>query len=104
MSSRVKLAYPDFDDVLPQIDGFRDTSKANELAPSLTSDELGLMFFVDYKDRRRSKYPELPRFTFLEKSAGGYLAKNGVFETNNLDEALDFIESYRADRNSSPRM
>lgn len=61
MTSLVEQHYPDFDDTLPEIEGFKDTSDKNDLGPSLTSDELGIMLFVDYKDRSLAKYPENPQ-------------------------------------------
>lgn len=54
----VAFEFPDFDDKLPEIEGFTDSSWHNDTAPSLTNEELHLQLFVDFIDPALSEYPE----------------------------------------------
>lgn len=54
----VKVEFPEFDDELPEIDGFVDRSWANESCPCLLNEELHLQLFVDFVDPELSEFPE----------------------------------------------
>ncbi len=54
----VLTEFPNFDDELPEIEGFVDTSYHHDVCPSLTNKELGLQLFVDYANPEASEYPE----------------------------------------------
>jgi hypothetical protein len=57
-----KTAFPRFDDTLPTLEGFYDSSWHNDACPSITKD-LGndryLKIYIDYKDKERSDFRDM---------------------------------------------
>lgn len=54
--------FPAFDDVLPTLDGFHDSSWHNDACPSLTKDlgnENFLQIFIDWKNKEMSDFSDL---------------------------------------------
>jgi hypothetical protein len=60
-----KTEFPDYDDTLPELEGFTDSSWRNDACPSLSkeiSDDLHpktITIFVDYKNFALSEFPEV---------------------------------------------
>lgn len=101
MHNPVAHAFPDFDDTLPEIDGFEDDSWGNDTMPSMFDAARRLKLFVDYKNPERSEYPdarisgELKRYQLqLMSDDGDYLGDLCV--TDSLDEVLDAIARHDA--------
>jgi hypothetical protein len=87
--------FPNYDDALPAIDGFKDSSWHNDACPSLTK-ELGSDRFVqlwcDYKSPDLSEKwgEEMKRYLLvLEDGDGG---RDFLIETDNLEEVKNFIK------------
>jgi len=105
MIGNVKEEFPDFDDELPEIEGFSDRSWHNEPSPTLINEELGLLLFIDYKDPEKSEYPEgrkngeFPRYGFVELDENGQISEDKEgYHTDSFDEVIAFIEKRRAER------
>ena len=60
-ASDYREEFPDFDDELPEIDGFKDSSWHNDAMPSLINEVLHLHLFVDYADPDLSEFQEARR-------------------------------------------
>lgn len=104
--------FPNFDDVLPEIEGFRDNSDRDDICPKLTSDELGVDLFIDYKDVERSEFKKgrlnghLGRFRLLQGSDAlepfDYATPKNYVETNDFDEVLSAIYELRTQNALKP--
>jgi hypothetical protein len=80
--------FPDYDDVLPTIDGFIDASYGNDTCPSLYSEALQLTVHCDYKDEAKREIDGCTRYGISD--AGG----DSLLETDSLDAVLAFIADY----------
>jgi hypothetical protein len=83
------LYFPDYDDTLPQIDGFVDASYGNDTCPSLFSEKLYLTVHCDYKDEAKRETAGGTRYGVSDDCGMPVLA------TDNLDDVLAFIDSSR---------
>lgn len=99
--------FPDFDDELPVIEGFKDASWCNETCPAMIDEELHLHLFVDYKDPQRSEFPEdrmsgeLGRYTLKRLTEDNYVMEtmdDVVIDTSDFDQVLAKIEEIRQER------
>jgi len=67
-----KLAFPNFDDELPMIEGWEDSSWRADSCPSIsrpvpsTHQELDLQIYVDYKDPALREHPGILRYSLLD--------------------------------------
>lgn len=91
--------FPMFDDVLPSIEGFHDSSWHNDSCPSLGKELKNGAFisvFVDYKNKELSDFSDLEgdnyyRFRVgLTNQIGEYIV---LFESNSFDEIRVYIKS-----------
>jgi hypothetical protein len=83
-----KLYFPDFDDTLPTIDGFVDSSWGNDACPSIYSETLGLMIYCDYVDEsKREGYNS--RYTINLDDC-----TEALLETDDLAEVLAFVADF----------
>jgi len=80
--------FPDYDDVLPTIDGFIDASYKNDTCPSIHNETLGLTIHCDYKDASKRKIDGYTRYGISD--AGG----DSLLETDDLAEVLAFVANY----------
>lgn len=94
-------AFPNFDDVLPSIEGFSDSSWKNDSCPSL-SKELpngdSLIIYIDYKDKSLSDFSDLSDTDYKRYSLSLY-RDSGDYESlllsNDLSDILEFIANYK---------
>jgi hypothetical protein len=52
--SLIKNAFPNYDDVLPMLEGFVDVSYKNDVCPSISksiANDINLILYCDYKDK-----------------------------------------------------
>lgn len=96
---KYKKEFPLFDDVLPSIEGFYDSSWHNDSCPSLGKELKNGAFvsvFVDYKNKELSDFADLEgenykRFRVgLTNQIGEYIV---LFESNNFKEIKNYIKS-----------
>lgn len=100
--------FPDYDDVLPVIDGFEDRSWCNEPCPCLINEDLHLLLFVDYKDPSKSEWPEervsghLGHYTLKRLTEENYVmgmnADDLVIDTDDFDAVIAKIDEIRTER------
>jgi hypothetical protein len=88
--------FPNFDDVLPSIEGFSDSSWKNDSCPSL-SKELdngdSLIVYIDYKDKSLSDFWDLSETEYKRYSLSLY-RDSGEYESLLLSNDLSEIEQY----------
>jgi hypothetical protein len=80
--------FPDYDDTLPKIAGFVDSSYGNDTCPSIYSESLGLLIYCDYKDETKRESCGLRYGVTLEDNGDNLLA------TDSLAEVLAFVAQY----------
>jgi hypothetical protein len=95
-----KNEFPRFDDTLPTLAGFYDSSWHNDACPSITKD-LGndryLKIYIDYKDKEQSDFFDVPEERYFR--FGVYLDKpeedcnaEFLFQSNDWAEIEKFIK------------
>jgi hypothetical protein len=90
-------AFPDFDDELPEIDGFVDMSWHNEPCPCLINEDLHLRLFVDYYDASKREFDGLARYSLQQLDDDNQVTDlPSLAETDNLDDVLGKIDELRA--------
>ena len=80
--------FPDYDDELPAIDGFVDSSYGNDTCPSIHSETLGLTIHCDYKDEAKREVGGLTRYSISD--AGG----DPLLDSDDLAEVLAFVADF----------
>ena len=80
--------FPDYDDVLPTIDGFADSSYGNDTCPSLYSEALQLTIHCDYKDEAKREIEGCTRYGVSDADG------ESLLETDDLAEVLAFVADY----------
>lgn len=65
--SDVKKEFPDFDEDLPVIEGFKDSSWHNDACPSMMNEEMHLLLYVDYSDFDKCDFPDARRSGAMKK-------------------------------------
>ena len=95
--------FPRFDDTLPTLAGFYDSSWHNDACPSITKDlpnEHYLQIFIDYKDKAEGDFYDVPaeryfRFkVYLDKPEEQENA-DFLFQSNNWAEIEKFIKELK---------
>ena len=81
--------FPDYDDTLPKIDGFVDSSYGNDTCPSIYSKSLGLLIHCDYKDETKREIEGSTRYGISCEDTG-----DSLLETDSLAEILAFVADY----------
>ena len=81
--------FPDYDDTLPQIAGFVDSSYGNDTCPSIHSAALGLTIHCDYKDDDLRECGGLTRYGVCNEDSS-----EPLLETDSLAEVLAFVAEY----------
>lgn len=89
----VTSEFPDFHDVLPELEGFVDSSYHHDVCPSLTNDELGLQLFVDYPDPDDSEYAESRRNGAVGRYRLLTLEGDLVANTDYLEEVVESLQA-----------
>ena len=80
--------FPDYDDTLPQIDGFADASYGNDTCPSIHSETLGLTIHCDYKNEILRENEGCTRYSISD--AGG----DPLLDSDDLAEVLAFVADF----------
>lgn len=98
-----KTEFPHFDDTLPTLEGFYDSSWHNDACPSICKD-LGndsyLKIYVDYKDKAKSDFFDVEdefysRFhVYLDKPEEDLNAEL-LFQSNDWEEIKQFIKGVK---------
>ena len=82
------IYFSDYDDTLPQIAGFVDSSYGNDTCPSIYSETLGLLIHCDYKDESKRESCGL-RYGISCEDTG-----DSLLETDSLADVLAFVADY----------
>ena len=80
--------FPDYDDELPAIDGFVDSSYGNDTCPSIHNETLGLTIHCDYKDEAKREVGGLTRYSVSD--AGG----DPLLDSDDFAEVLAFVADF----------
>jgi hypothetical protein len=97
----VREQFPGFDDELPSVDGFEDSSWRHDAAPSLTDYENNLQLFIDYLDpdlsdwRKERLSGAAERFTLITVDNGG-AAGRLVIRSNDIEEIRAAADAHRS--------
>jgi len=94
--------FPHYDDTLPTLEGFYDSSWHNDACPSLTKDlggEKYLQVFCDYKNKELSDFADLvdgyARFSVCYQNHEEDLNGQYLFESNDWAEIEKFIKELK---------
>jgi hypothetical protein len=97
----VRQQFPSFDDDLPTVDGFDDSSWRHDAAPSLTDYENNMQLFVDYRDPAMSDWSVerqsgiAKRFTLITVSDSG-VAGRLLVRSDDIEEIRAAAEAHRS--------
>jgi hypothetical protein len=97
----VREQFPSFEDDLPVIDGFDDSSWRHDAAPSLTDYEHNLQLFVDHLDPSLSDWRNervagiAKRFTLMTVSDGG-IAGRLLVRSDDIEEIRMTADAHRS--------
>lgn len=80
--------FPDYDDTLPTIAGFADSSWGNDTCPSIHSETLGLTIHCDYADEAKREIEGCTRYGVSDVDG------ESLLETDDLAEVLAFVADY----------
>lgn len=103
--SDVKKEFPDFDEALPVIEGFKDSSWHNDACPSLINEALHLLLYVDYSDFDKCDFPDARRSGAMKKYQLMALTEENyvmddrdgahILETDDIDEVIAEVDRRR---------
>jgi hypothetical protein len=101
--SNYKHAFPHFDDTLPTLAGFYDSSWKNDACPSITKDlgnETYLQIFIDYKDQTKSDFYDVAkehysRFHVNLDKPNEWLDSKFLFSSNDWASVENFIKGFK---------
>ena len=84
--------FPDYDDTLPTLEGFHDSSYHNDMCPSLfkwldEKQERFIQVFCDYKDESVREWDDLDRYTIFIDDHG-----MPAYGSNNWADIEQFIK------------
>lgn len=94
-------AFPDFDDELPEIEGFIDMSWHNEACPCLVSEDLHLRLMIDYADESLREYEGLTRYSLLPLDENNQVTD--LPELASSDDLSDILVKIEEIRGASPK-
>lgn len=77
--------FPDYDDVLPVISGFTDSSYGNDSCPSIHNASLNLTIHCDYSDESKRECAGCARYSVSDET--GY----PVLATDDLSDVFSFV-------------
>ena len=95
--------FPHYDDTLPTLEGFYDSSWHNDACPSITKDlgeETYLQIYIDYKDKAKSDFYDVEdrnysRFHVNLDKPNEWLDSKFLFESNDWAEIEKFIKELK---------
>lgn len=93
--------FPRFDDTLPTLAGFYDSSYKNDACPSITKDlgnETYLQIYIDYKDKAKSDFYDVEeedyaRFQVRLDKPNEWMSSKFLFASNDWAEVEAFIKN-----------
>lgn len=95
--SLVKQAFPNYDDVLPMLEGFEDVSYKNDVCPSISkelAENINLILHCDYKNKKLREDSESFRYC-LSLDLSMILCNSKILLlSDNFMEVKDFIENH----------
>jgi hypothetical protein len=93
----VKNEFPNYDDVLPMLEGFEDVSYKNDACPSI-SKELAvdgrLMLYCDYKNKYKREYREGLRYCLSLELSMLMCNSKILLCSDDIMEVKEFIENH----------
>lgn len=97
-----KQEFPNYDDVLPTLEGFSDSSWHNDACPSLMryiDDSTFIQIFCDYKDQANSDFADLDfarytRFNMMLANSEKDWAI-ALCESNNWDDIVEYLHRFQ---------
>ena len=95
--------FPHFDDTLPTLAGFYDSSWHNDACPSITKDlgeETYLQIYIDYKDKAKSDFYDVEdadysRFSVHLDKPNELMNPEFLFSSNDWAEIEKFIKELK---------
>lgn len=93
-----RAAFPDYDDDLPEIEGFADMSWHNEPCPCLINEQLHLRLMVDYADPALREYEGTRRYGLYRLDGDNQITEisdEPLIDSDDLDEILAKIDEIR---------
>jgi hypothetical protein len=101
MKTNYKTEFPRYDDVLPSIEGFTDSSWHNDACPSLMrhiDDSTFIQIFCDYKDQANSDFADITenynRFNIMLANAEKDWSV-ALYESNNWDDIVEYLHRFQ---------
>ena len=96
-----KHEFPRFDDTLPTLEGFHDSSWHNDACPSITKDlgeETYLQIYIDYKDKAQSDFYDVEeeryfRYQVNLDKPNEWLNSKVLLSSNDWAEVVTFINN-----------
>jgi hypothetical protein len=92
--------FPRYDDQLPEIEGFYDSSWHNDACPSITKDlenDSYLILYCDYKNQSLSDWADIEDYKryhlYHQNDETGFF--DDLLRTNDLDEVKTFLTNYK---------
>lgn len=105
MKSKVKTEFPEFDEDLPEIEGFEDQSWHNDACPCLINETLHLILYVDYDDFDKCEFPdarrsgEMKKYHLMELSEDNQVVggpESQILETDEISEVIAEVDRRRS--------
>lgn len=93
----VKNAFPDYDDVLPMLEGFEDVSYKNDVCPSISKElavEGRLILFCDYKNKKLREDREGLRYCLSLELSMLMCNSKILLCSDDIMEVKKFIENH----------
>ena len=92
--------FPRFDDTLPTLEGFEDSSWHNDACPSITKDlgkETYLQIYIDYKDKAQGDFydvedEDFSRYQVRLDKPNEWMSSKFLFASNDWAEVEQFIK------------
>jgi hypothetical protein len=98
LTERFLYAFPDYPvEAFPDIpEGFEDVSWGNDTCPSIVSDNLEMLIWIDFPEVKHREYADGKRFVAVRQVAGIETGSKIIVETDDWNEVLKAIEERRA--------
>ena len=101
--SNYMQAFPHFDDTLPTLEGFHDSSWHNDACPSITKNlgnETYLQIYIDYKDKAKSDFYDVDdrdysRFQVNLDKPNEFMNPEILFSSNDWASVENFIKDFK---------
>lgn len=97
MTDKPYNPFPGYADDIQIPEGFVDSSWHNDLCPSFTNRELGLLLYIDHMDPKEREYDDTKRFSLQGLDGEGCLLNDGqsILEADTLQDVVTFINKLK---------